>query len=201
LKKPGILIVISGPSGAGKGTLAKALMRKREGIELSISATTREKRPGEHDGVTYYYLQEEEFLGKINQGLFLEYAKVYDHYYGTIKEKVLQALENNIDVILEIDIQGALQIKQSYSDAVFIFVLPPSLEVLKERIFCRDREPLEEIEKRLNEVKNELTYIDEYDYVVINDEIEEAVRQLECIIEAEKCKSNHRFFNFDFKGE
>ncbi len=201
MKKPGILLVISGPSGAGKGTLAKALISRHSNIELSISATTRDVRPGEKAGETYYYINKEEFLEKVTQGLFLEYATVYDNYYGTPRDKVLEALDKEVDVILEIDIQGAMQVKKNYPDAVFVFVVPPSLEILKERIICRDREPLEEIEKRLQEVKKELSYIGEYDYVVVNDEIQDAVDQMECIIKAEKCKSTRRFISFEEKGE
>jgi guanylate kinase len=197
LKKPGILLVISGPSGAGKGTLAKALISRHNSIELSISATTRDIRPGEKAEETYYYINKEEFLEKVTQGLFLEYATVYDNYYGTPRDKVLEALDKEVDVILEIDIQGAMQVKKNYAEAVFVFVVPPSLEILKERIICRDREPLEEIEKRLQEVKNELSYIGEYDYVVVNDEIQDAVEHLECIIEAEKCRSTRRLISFE----
>ncbi len=201
MKNPGILLVISGPSGAGKGTLAKALISQYTSIELSVSATTRDIRPGEKDGETYYYINKEEFLEKVNQGLFLEYATVYDNYYGTPKDKVLEALDKEVDVILEIDIQGAMQVKKSYPDAVFLFVVPPSLEILKERIICRDREPMEEIEKRLQQVKNELSYIGEYDYVVVNDKIEDAVERMRCIIAAEKCKSTRLLLHFEEKGE
>lgn len=201
MKKPGILLVISGPSGAGKGTLAKALISQHTSMELSVSATTRDIRPGEKDGETYYYINKEEFLEKVNQGLFLEYATVYDHYYGTPKDKVLEALDKEVDVILEIDIQGAMQVKKTYPDAVFLFVVPPSLESLKERIIGRDREPMEEIEKRLQQVKNELSYIGEYDYVVVNDKIDDAVERMRCIIEAEKCKSTRILLSFEVKGE
>ena len=192
MKKPGILLVISGPSGAGKGTLAKALISRRSSIELSVSATTREVRPGEKAGETYYYISKEEFLEKATQGLFLEYATVYDNYYGTPKDKVIDALDREVDVILEIDIQGAMQVKKNYPEAVFIFVVPPSLEILRERIIGRDRESIEEIEKRMMEVENELSYVGEYDYVVVNDEIQDAVDRVECIIEAEKCRSSRR---------
>lgn len=193
MKRPGILLVISGPSGAGKGTIASALASSADDIELSVSATTREKRVGEKEGITYHYVPEKTFIDNINEGTFLEYATVYGHYYGTPRDKVIELLNKNIDVILEIDIQGALQVKENYKDAVCVFILPPSIDVLKERIVCRAREPLAEIEKRLSKTQEELSYVDKYDYVVVNDVLDKAVDQIKCIIEAEKCKSKHRF--------
>lgn len=191
MKEPGLLLVISGPSGSGKGTLCSELLQRRPEIVVSISATTREQRAGEIEGKNYYYISQEEFASRIREGLFLEYAKVFDQYYGTPRDKVLEHLQENKDVILEIDIQGAMQVKQAYSQAVFIFIVPPSMQILKERIMTRDRESIEEIERRLRESKKELSYIDRYDYVIINDEIETAVDKLEAVIVAEKCRSKH----------
>ncbi len=191
MKEPGLLLVISGPSGSGKGTLCSRLLQRRPEIVVSVSATTRERRAGEIEGKNYYYISQEEFASRIREGLFLEYAQVFDQYYGTPRDKVLEQLQENRDVILEIDIQGAMQVKKAYSQAVFIFIVPPSMQVLKERIMNRDRESIEEIERRLRESKKELTYIDQYDYVIINDKIETAVDKLEAIILAEKCRSRH----------
>lgn len=201
MKNKGILLVISGPSGAGKGTLAKLLLGKRDNIVLSVSATTRDIRPGEIPGKTYHYLEKQEFLEGVSQGLFLEYAKVYDNYYGTPRDTVMKALQRDQDVILEIDIQGAMQVKRNFTDAVFVFVVPPSLEVLRERILKRDREPMEEIERRLREVDNELSYIGQYDYVVVNGEADKAVGQLACILEAERCRSARRLYKQEVEDE
>ena len=134
MKKRGVLIVISGPSGAGKGTICKALLEKKDDLFLSVSATTREPRAGEVHGVNYYFLSKEEFLNKVDEGDFLEWAEVYGNYYGTPKSKVEEMLNEGKNVILEIDIQGALKVKENCEDGVFIFILPPSMEELKQRI-------------------------------------------------------------------
>lgn len=183
----GLLFIISGPSGAGKGTICQRL--KEEGvIELSISMTTRKPRPGEIDGKNYYFASEEEFIETINNGGFLEYAKVYGNYYGTPKDIVLKKLEQNKDVVLEIDIQGALQVKESYPKGVFIFILPPSMAELRKRITGRGSETEADINLRMGETLKEVAYIDRYDYCVINDEIEEAVHRVADIINAEHSK-------------
>jgi guanylate kinase len=150
--------------------------------------TTRKPRPGEIDGKNYYFVSEEEFIETINRGGFLEYAKVYGNYYGTPKDIVLAQLENNKDVVLEIDIQGALQVKDSYPKGVFIFILPPSMAELRKRITGRGSESEADINLRLGETLKEVAYIDRYDYCVINDEIEEAVQRVTDIIKAEHSK-------------
>lgn len=183
----GLLFIISGPSGAGKGTICQRL--KEEGvIELSVSMTTRKPRPGEVDGKNYYFASEEEFIETINNGGFLEYAKVYGNYYGTPKDIVLKKLEQNKDVVLEIDIQGALKVKESYPKGVFIFILPPSMAELRKRITGRGSETEADINLRMGETLKEVAYIDRYDYCVINDEIEEAVHRVADIINAEHSK-------------
>jgi len=183
----GLLFIISGPSGAGKGTICQRL-KEQGSIELSVSMTTRKPRPGEIDGKNYYFVSEEEFIETINRGGFLEYAKVYGNYYGTPKDIVLAQLENNKDVVLEIDIQGALQVKDSYPKGVFIFILPPSMAELRKRITGRGSESEADINLRLGETLKEVAYIDRYDYCVINDEIEEAVQRVTDIIKAEHSK-------------
>lgn len=183
----GLLFIISGPSGAGKGTICQRL-KEQGSIELSVSMTTRKPRPGEIDGKNYYFVSEEEFIETINRGGFLEYAKVYGNYYGTPKDIVLAQLEANKDVVLEIDIQGALQVKESYPKGVFIFILPPSMAELRKRITGRGSESEADINLRLGETLKEVAYIDRYDYCVINDEIEEAVQRVTDIIKAEHSK-------------
>ncbi|MEQ6358496.1 guanylate kinase [Thermoanaerobacter thermohydrosulfuricus] len=187
-KKKGLLIVLSGPSGAGKGTICKALMKKEKNLKLSISATTRQPRSGEIEGKNYFFKSEEEFEKMIENDSFLEWAKVYDHYYGTPKDFVLKNLEEGNDVVLEIDIQGALKIKEKFPEGVFIFILPPSMEELKNRIKKRGTETEEEIIKRFKSAYEELNYVSRYNYVVINDSVEEAVEKIRAIIIAEKCR-------------
>jgi len=184
----GLLLVISGPSGAGKGTICKEIMSKHPHISYSVSATTREPRKGEVDGVNYHFLSKERFEEMLQRGDFLEWAKVYDNYYGTPKEKVMKYLKEGEDIVLEIDIQGALQIKQDFPDGIFIFIVPPSLEELKERIVNRGTDSEEVIKKRLSSVHEELGYVDKYDYVILNDDVENAAKKMESIILAEKCR-------------
>ncbi len=190
MKSPGLLIVISGPSGAGKGTLSKLLLNKMPEIHYSISATTRRKREGEIEGINYYFLDKEKFKEMMAQGEFLEWAKVYDNYYGTPKRKIEEKLNNGIDVLLEIDIQGALQIKEKFPKGVFIFIITPSIDELKKRIVERGTDSPEVIDKRMKNVQKELSFISEYDYVVVNDTKEKAYKKLESIIVAEKCRPN-----------
>lgn len=187
-KKKGLLIVLSGPSGAGKGTICKALMEKEKNLKLSISATTRQPRNGEIEGKNYFFKLEDEFERMIENDSFLEWAKVYDHYYGTPKDFVLKNLEEGNDVVLEIDIQGALKIKEKFPEGVFIFILPPSMEELKNRIKKRGTESEEEIIKRFKSAYEELNYVSRYNYVVINDSVEQAVEKIRAIIVAEKCR-------------
>lgn len=192
MTSPSLLIVLSGPSGAGKGTVCKALLEQYPNLHYSISATTRKPRPGEIHGVHYYFLEESEFLQKRDAGHFLEWAQVYDNYYGTPKQAVEEQLNSGKDVILEIDIQGALQVKKQFPQGVFIFIVPPSLGELEKRIMKRGTESRDVIQKRLSSVVNEMSYISEYDYVVINDRVEKAVEKLKAIITAEKCRPFRR---------
>lgn len=183
----GILIVLSGPSGAGKGTICKALLSGGD-YWLSVSATTRNPRLGEVEGKNYYFINREEFLKKIENDDFLEYAEVYGNYYGTPKSKVLEAIDSGRNVILEIDIQGALKVKESYPGGVFIFILPPSMEELKQRIINRGSETKESLMTRFKSAYQEINYVSKYNYAVVNDTVEEAVKKIESIISAEKCR-------------
>lgn len=186
--KKGLLIVISGPSGAGKGTVCKSLLSEVENLNISTSLTTRKPRIGEVDGVNYYFTEVDEFKKMIEQSELLEYAKVYDNYYGTPKKKVLEKLKQGEDVILEIDIQGALKVKPQFPEGVFIFIMPPSMEELKNRIKKRGTETEEEVTKRFQASYKEINYVSKYNYIVINDEIEKAVEKVKAIIIAEKCR-------------
>ena len=188
VKRKGLLLVVSGPSGAGKGTICKALLNKNDQIKLSVSATTRKPRTGEVDGVNYFFIEKEKFTQMIEEGEFLEYAQIYDNFYGTPKAAIMECLEKGQDVILEIEMQGARQIKDVCPDGVFIFVLPPSLEELKNRIVGRGTETAEEIEKRFSCAFDEINRIVDYDYFIVNDDVEKSVKQVEGIILSEKNK-------------
>ncbi|HEY5576471.1 MAG TPA: guanylate kinase [Clostridiaceae bacterium] len=183
----GLLIVISGPSGAGKGTICKALSEDQD-LWISVSATTRKPRNGEVDGVNYFFLNKQEFIDKINEDDFYEYAEVYGNYYGTPKWKTLEAIYSGKDVVLEIDIQGALKVKQQYPEGVFIFILPPSMEELKQRIINRGTETEESLIRRFKSAYQEVNYISKYNYAVVNDTVENAVDKIKAILTAEKCR-------------
>lgn len=182
----GLLIVISGPSGCGKGTICKKLLERNDSLNLSISTTTRKPRKGETDRENYFFIGEDDFKKMIENDQLLEYANVYGNYYGTPKEFVLEKLKNGKDVLLEIDIQGALKVKEVYKEGIFIFILPPSMEELKSRIINRGTETEKDIEKRFESAYNELKFVKEYDYAVINDDVSNAVEVIEVIIAAEK---------------
>ena len=179
----GRLFVISGPSGTGKGTICKELI-KDDKIRLSVSMTTRNPREGEVHGVSYYFAIKEEFLQIIEAGGFLEYAEVFGNYYGTPKMEVLELLDEGIDVLLEIDVQGALQIKEVYPEAVLVFILPPSMEELRARLTGRGTETQDVVERRLGEAAKEISYVKHYDYAVINDDLEEAIENVKTVIKA-----------------
>lgn len=183
----GQLLVVSGPSGAGKGTICKALIEKNP-IWISTSCTTRKPRVGEVDGVNYFFIEREEFLKRMDNDEFLEYAEVYGNFYGTPRSEVLRLLEEGKDVILEIDIQGALKIKSSYPEGVFIFIMPPSMEELRNRITNRGSETPESLKTRLEAAYDEISFASKYDYAVVNDEVDKAVNKIESIIIAEKCR-------------
>jgi guanylate kinase len=184
----GFLLVLSGPSGSGKGTVSKALLEKRDDIVYSVSATTRKPRDGEINGENYYFMTEEEFNNKVEAGGFLEHAFVHANYYGTPKDFVFKQIEKGEIVFLEIDVQGALQIKKNYKEAVFIFLLPPTMDELKSRIIKRGTETEEDINRRFSNAFKELDFVGEYDFFVVNDKVENAVADIEAIIHSEKLR-------------
>ena len=184
MDRKGIIIVVSGFSGAGKGTLMKELTKKYDNYALSVSATTRNPRPGEVNGREYFFVSNEEFEKLIEENGLIEHAGYVDHYYGTPRKFVEDKLSQGIDVILEIEIQGALQIKEQYPDAVLLFVMPPSAAELEKRLRGRGTETEEGILQRLKRAKEESVGIEKYDYLVINDDLEKCTERLHNIIEA-----------------
>ena len=184
-----LLVVISSPSGGGKTTITKRILRKNPEFWYSISVTTREKRGNEVEGVDYYFVTEKEFKKKIQREEFVEWAKVHNHYYGTLKKTIHQAKKKGKTLLFDIDIQGGLALKRKFQDSVLIFVLPPSYQVLKQRLRKRGTEKKEEMKTRLLTASKEIKYWSRYDYVVINRKIEEAVKEVEAIILAERLKT------------
>ncbi|WP_036621585.1 guanylate kinase [Paenibacillus alvei] len=186
--KKGLLIVLSGPSGVGKGTVCKALLKKTNDLTYSVSATTREPRAGEVDGVNYFFKSREEFMQMIEEDRLLEYAEYVGNYYGTPCDFVEQTLAEGRDVILEIEVQGAMKVKEKFPNGIFIFLLPPSLDELKDRIRGRGTEQEHVIDSRMNVAVEEIALMENYDYAVVNDEIDLACKRIESIIIAEHCK-------------
>ena len=185
----GLLLVVSGPSGVGKGTVLKKVFEERDDIYFSVSATTREKREGEKNGVNYHFMTEEEFLKiKANDG-FLESACFCGNYYGTLEEEVFKRIDKGINVVLEIEVQGAMQIRRKHPEGVFVYILPPSYKELSERLLNRGTEDAEKVRKRLETAKWELKQIDKYNYLVINDTAEKAADRINAIIEAEHLRT------------
>ena len=178
----GVLLIVSGLSGAGKGTICKRIMEKYPDYELSISATTRDPRPGEVDGREYFFITKEEFEERIKNGQLLEYAKYVDNYYGTPKDWVLAQMEQGKNVILEIELQGAFQVRDQIPEAVLIFIMPPDMEELERRLRGRGSETEEQIKKRLLRAMEEIEYVDQYDYVIVNEEVEKSVEMLHTIV-------------------
>ena len=204
----GNLFVIAAPSGAGKTTLVKALIDSLSHITVSISHTTRPKRPNEIDGINYYFVDKTEFERMIAHHDFLEYANIFDHLYGTSKSWVEKTLAQGIDVILEIDWQGHQQIKKLFPDSISIFILPPSLEDLRDRLHTRNQDHPDIIKKRLADAKETLSHLAEFDYIVVNDEFTHAAHDLTCIVEAERLEQQRQVVkyaelikNFDGMGD
>lgn len=194
MKPQGILLVLSGPSGAGKGTICEQLLNKRKDLAYSVSATTRTPRKGEVDGKDYFFVSTDRFKEMIAKNELLEYAEIYGNYYGTPRSYVMDILNQGRDVVLEIDPQGALHIKENFSDGVFVFIVPPSLDELTSRIYKRGTDSEEVIRRRLNAATSELAYASKYDYIIINDEVEKATEKVSNIIDAERNRAVRTFF-------
>ena len=180
--KKGKLVVFSGPSGTGKGTILKELI-KQDNYAFSVSMTTRGPREGEADGVDYYFVTEEEFQKTIDNGGFLEYVHKFQRSYGTPKAAVFDQMEKGINVVLDIEMEGALNVKRIFPEAVLVFVLPPSLEELHRRLVARGTETEEQIAIRTKDIQKEIEFISNYDYYIVNDKIEDAVKQAKAIVE------------------
>lgn len=197
----GLLIVLSGPSGTGKGTVCQALVKKRSDIKLSVSCTTRLPRTGEQHGRSYFFISREEFDSMIKRDDFLEYAGVFDHQYGTPKSYVEKMKKEGQHVLLEIDVQGALKVKKKCPDGVYIFLVPPSINELENRIRGRATESEAQIISRLGKARDEMAYMDKYDYVIVNDEIDRVVEKIECILESEKMRTSRNSDMMILKGD
>lgn len=188
----GNLFIVTGPSGAGKGTVLGRVMPSMEDLHYSVSATTRAPREGEEDGVNYYFLRKEQFLEMIGQGAFLEHAEYVGNYYGTPAGPVDECLNKGMDVVLEIEVQGALIVKQKRPEAKLVFIIPPSFSDLELRLRSRGTETEETIAKRLEKAQEEYQMADQYDYIVLNDKVEKAADELRAIILASRCAVGRR---------
>lgn len=184
----GFLLVLSGPSGVGKGTVSQALLDKLDDIIYSISVTTRKARPNEVDGENYFYKSVDEFNEMVENNLLLEHAKVHGNFYGTPRNFVNEKIQEGKIVLLEIDVQGALQIKKNVKDAVFVFLLPPTMSELRSRIVKRGTESSEDVKLRFNNAFKELDFVEEYDYYVVNKSVDQAVEDVKTIIKAEELR-------------
>ena len=187
--REGLLIVVSGPSGTGKGTLLKLLGETVDNIGCSISATTRRPREGEIDGQNYFFKTVDEFKRMIADDELIEWVEYCDNFYGTPRKHIEDSVKKGYNIILEIEVNGALNIKDKYPDCVSIFILPPSFDVLKKRIIGRGTEDIEVIDKRLAKAKKEMTYADKYDYIIVNDNLTDAVKDLDSILRAERLQT------------
>ncbi|MGH7232696.1 MAG: guanylate kinase [Nitrospiraceae bacterium] len=188
-ERRGLLFVVSAPSGAGKTTLCKELISMVQGLRHSISYTTRQPRPGELHGREYFFIDEPRFQQMIHQHEFAEWAPVYGHFYGTPRQALTQMLDQGSDVLLEIDVQGGMQIKKKFDDAVYIYIMPPSIDALRTRLLQRAGDAPEEIERRVQKAREELWSYREYYYIVRNDDMKQALKELEAIVLAERIKT------------
>ena len=199
IKKEGVLLVISSPSGTGKTTICKKLLEYDKNIHLSVSVTTRKKRKNEVEGIDYYFRSKKDFINLKSQNSFIENALVFENYYGTLKSEVLEQLENGIDVLIDIDWQGTRQITQAMKgNLIKIFLLPPSIDELKKRLSKRNSDSIKEINFRMSKALKEIKHFDEYDYVLVNDNLEDTFQKIVKIIETERLKLPKQLYLSDF---
>lgn len=191
MNKKGILIILSGFSGVGKGTVVRRLLSDYDNYALSISATTRKPREGEEDGVSYFFKSKEEFEQMIKEDSFIEHARYVENYYGTPKAYVQEQLDAGKDVILEIEIQGALKVKEKYPDALMLFLVPPDAQTLKERLVGRGTETADVIHDRLERAAQEAQEMGSYEYIIVNDDLDTCVKQVHELIQSSHCKKSH----------
>ncbi len=191
MNKKGILIILSGFSGVGKGTVVRRLLSDYDNYALSISATTRKPREGEEDGVSYFFKSKEEFEQMIKEDSFIEHARYVENYYGTPKAYVQEQLDAGKDVILEIEIQGALKVKEKYPDALMLFLVPPDAQTLKERLVGRGTETADVIHDRLERAAQEAQEMGSYEYIIVNDDLDTGVKQVHELIQSAHCKKSH----------
>ncbi|MES9935340.1 MAG: guanylate kinase [Sedimenticola sp.] len=182
----GTLFIVSAPSGAGKTSLLKALVESEEGIQVSVSHTTRQMRPGETDGVDYHFVDVDEFSRMIGEGAFLEHAQVFDNFYGTSESGIRAQLEQGVDVILEIDWQGARQVRERIPGTVSIFILPPTQQALRQRLGGRGQDSDEIIDRRMRDAQSEISHYGEYDYLIVNDLFEQALGELRAVVASQR---------------
>lgn len=194
MKERGTLVVVSGFSGAGKGTVLAQVLARRPDLYFSVSFTTRAPREGEQDGVNYHFVTREEFQARIGRGEFLEYAEYVGNYYGTSMQVIREKLERGIDVVLEIEIQGAAKVREKLPEAVSLFLVPPSFEELSRRLHARGTDSEEKIQQRLATAREEAKEIVNYDYIVVNDTVDHAVEEILAILTAESCRKERRLY-------
>ena len=186
MKKNGMIIIVSAPSGAGKTSICDALIKSDKNIVYSVSTTTRKPRKGERNGREYFFVDDKTFKTMVKKNLFVEWAKVHDHFYGTSKKVLEQTINKGKDILLDIDVQGAVKIKKQYKDALMIFITTPTLKILKERLIKRNKDSMDVIKTRLENAKKELTYLPKYDYLILNDKLDESIEKAKSVICAER---------------
>ncbi len=186
MKKKGMIIIVSAPSGAGKTSICDALIKEDKNIVYSVSTTTRQPREGEKNGVEYYFVDDKKFKEMVKKNVFVEWAKVHNHFYGTSKKVLEQTINKGKDILLDIDVQGAVKIKKQYKDALMIFITTPTLKILKQRLIKRNKDSMEVIKTRIENAKKELTYMPKYDYLILNDKLDESIENAKSVICAER---------------
>ncbi len=201
MKNKGMIIIVSAPSGAGKTTICNALMKSDKNIVYSVSTTTRSPRKGEKNGREYFFVDERTFKNDVKNKMFVEWAKVHNHFYGTSKKFLNETISKGKDVLLDIDVQGAVKIKKQYKDALMIFITAPSIKILKERLLKRNKDSLDVIKVRLANARKELSYLPKYDYLILNDKLEKSIENIKSVINAERIsiKRNKNIFGGTLK--